>query len=180
MRAKIKIGEKILEILATAGVVGFSALCEGMKDARWVSGGYTDHRVKRSLDRLYNRDLVVKIKTPAGSKWQLTPEGKRLYDQNNLKNVTLNRPEVWDGNWRIVIFDIPEEQGKRVRDMFRNKLKELGFILVQRSVFVCPWPCEEEIMDLAQVLGIDNNVQIVEGKFLTKSEEIKGKFGLSW
>ncbi|MDO8515197.1 MAG: CRISPR-associated endonuclease Cas2 [bacterium] len=179
MEKKVKIGERILEILATAGVVGIVALCEGARDSGWIKGRNSpESRVKRSLNRLSQKDLVVRIKTDSGTKWQLTPAGKKLYDQNNLDQITISKPVVWDGKWRIVIFDLPEKEGKRTRDVFRNKLKDLGFILLQRSVFVCPWPCEQEIIDLAQILGIENFVQIIEGNLLLNSAILKIRFGL--
>ena len=64
MESKKKIGEEILEILATAGVIGFTALCEGARDSGWVKGhNNPESRVKRSLNGLARRDLVVKIKS---------------------------------------------------------------------------------------------------------------------
>jgi CRISPR-associated endonuclease Cas2 len=179
MRPRIKIGEKILEILATAGVVGFAALCEGMKSARWSAGGYTDYRVKRSLSRLKNRDLIVKIKTPAGPKWQLTPAGKKLFDQKNLLKIKLDKPAVWDGRWRLVIFDIPQQVGRHSRDIFRRKLNDLGFKMLQRSVFISPWPGAEAVSELARLLELENYVRIFEVKFLSADQEFKKHFGLS-
>jgi len=52
--------------------------------------------------------------------------------------------ENWDGKWRIVVFDIPEKI-KRGRDALREKLKELGFYELQKSVFVFPYKCQNEI-----------------------------------
>jgi len=50
----------------------------------------------------------------------------------------------WDGKWRIVVFDIPEKK-KGVRNALRRKLKELGFYELQKSVFVFPYECGNEI-----------------------------------
>ncbi|MCG2690388.1 CRISPR-associated endonuclease Cas2, partial [Candidatus Parcubacteria bacterium] len=50
----------------------------------------------------------------------------------------------WDGKWRIVVFDVPEKLRKG-RDALRQKLKTLGFHELQRSVFVFPYSCEDEI-----------------------------------
>ena len=167
-----------MEILATAGVVGFSALCEGMRDAKWVSEGYTDHRVKRSLGRLFQKDLVVKIKTSAGPKWQLTPEGKKLFDKNNLKDIKITKPDLWDGKWRIVFFDVPEDL-RSVRHVLRRKLIDLGFTLLQKSTFCCPYPCREEIMQITEMLGVKDHLRFVEGEFLSDDGFLRQKYSLN-
>lgn len=45
--------------------------------------------------------------------------------------------KAWDGKWRIVIFDIPEEERKD-RDSLRFKLISLGFGKLQESVYITP------------------------------------------
>lgn len=179
MEKKVKIGEKILEILATAGVVGFTALCEGARNSGWVKGRNSpESRVKRSLNGLARQDLVVKIKSSAGPKWELTPEGKKLYDQNNLDKIAISKPDVWDGKWRVVIFDVPETAGRSTRDIFRRKLNNLGFVMIQKSVFACPWPCEMEILNLSEILNIEKSIKVIEGDILSESEDLKIRFGL--
>lgn len=44
-------------------------------------------------------------------------------------------PKKWDGNWTLVLFDIPE-QHRSYRDYLRKFLKKLGFVQWQRSVWV--------------------------------------------
>ena len=51
---------------------------------------------------------------------------------------------VWDGQWRVVIYDI-EEDIRRLRARLRYKLKSLNFHLIQRSVWFSPYPVEEEL-----------------------------------
>jgi|SRR3990170_8778436 len=47
------------------------------------------------------------------------------------------RKRPWDKKWRLVIFDIPEKT-RGVRDGVREKLKQLGFGMWQKSVYVTP------------------------------------------
>ena len=42
------------------------------------------------------------------------------------------------------MFDIPE-RFKKARDALRMRLKQLGFIEFQRSVFVYPFECHDEL-----------------------------------
>lgn len=61
---------------------------------------------------------------------------KRFYNKN--PKVFLAK-EKWDGTFRAVAFDIPEkERGKR--DLVRRRLKDLGFGMLQRSLWISPYP----------------------------------------
>jgi len=51
---------------------------------------------------------------------------------------------TWDGLWRVVIYDI-EETSRTLRNLLRSKLRQLGFNLVQRSVWFSPYPIENEL-----------------------------------
>lgn len=58
--------------------------------------------------------------------------------------MKIQEPKHWDGKWRMVLFDIPSSM-KKLRDNFRFHLKRLGFYQYQKSVFIHPYPCQEEI-----------------------------------
>lgn len=64
-----------------------------------------------------------------------------------------------DGKMIMVIFDIPEEK-KFLRDFFREKLKILGFKLLQKSIWVSPLDVLKETQLLAQRLGIEKHTKI--------------------
>ena len=50
-------------------------------------------------------------------------------------------------------FDIPEKL-KRAREVLRDKLKDIGFIELQKSVFAHPFECEDEINFIVEVFQI--------------------------
>ncbi len=54
----------------------------------------------------------------------------------------------WDGQWRMVLFDVPTGQNAR-REQLRRYLRDKGFGYVQRSVWITPDPLTEE----RQILG---------------------------
>ena len=84
----------------------------------------------------------------------------------------------WDRKWRIVIFDIPEELHKN-RNSFRAKIKNLGFYMLQRSVFVFPYPCEEELNELCSRLNISDYVDVIRADSIGfKEKEIKKYFDI--
>ena len=61
----------------------------------------------------------------------------------------LRKSRKWDGKWRIVIFDIPETK-KKMRNFFREKLQELGYRMLQESVWICPYNIADKTEDLIE------------------------------
>jgi DNA-binding transcriptional regulator PaaX len=74
----------------------------------------------------------------------LSDEGKKRVLIYNPKILKLRKQEKWDGYWRIIIFDIPEEL-KQSRDILSKKLKEIGMYPLQKSVYVYPFECKDEL-----------------------------------
>ena len=96
----------------------------------------------------------------------VTDKGKeklKLWRFKNLKLGTKKR----DGRQRIIIFDIPEKLSHR-RRFFREKLIEFECRKLQKSAYVTPYICEQEIGTAAKLLDIQSNVHvfIIENKFL--------------
>lgn len=72
-----------------------------------------------------------------------------------------NQP--WDRAWRILVFDI-KEINRHFRDVFRDKLFELGFGRLQKSVYLSPFPVEKEVQEFVESLGASELIKI----FVTK------------
>jgi DNA-binding transcriptional regulator PaaX len=83
----------------------------------------------------------------------------------------------WDGRWRIVFFDIPEKR-RKARDALRDKLRDLGFYELQKSVFVHPFPCRDEIDFVVEFLKIRPFVRYAEMIEPTNEAELKIYFDL--
>lgn len=79
------------------------------------------------------------------------------------KGLLREHSRDWDSQWRVVIFDIPEAK-RELRDDLRFGLKDLGFGLWQRSVWVTPFDIGEELNSYLQKEGISNFVEIVVGE----------------
>ena len=112
-------------------------------------------------------------------KIKVTDKGRKKALEIDLADLKLEKPKKWDGIWRIVMFDIPEEK-RPARDVLRSKLKELEFAMIQKSVFVTPYPCRDEILYLKEIFGIFNYVNLIEAKVLDEHNEhiFKRKFNL--
>lgn len=107
----------------------------------------------------------------------LTESGRKKVVEFNIDKITLGRPTKWDGKWRLLFFDIPEKY-RRARDALREKLKGLGLHELQKSVFVYPFPCFDELNSIIEFFEIRNYVRLAEAVNLTGEAELILKFKL--
>ncbi|MDD5033034.1 MAG: CRISPR-associated endonuclease Cas2 [Candidatus Pacebacteria bacterium] len=105
--------------------------------------------------------LAEVIKDANTEKIRLTQKGKARWLEYQFNNLTLEKKKKWDKKWRIVLFDVPEEK-KKVRDALRRKLKKLGFLEFQKSVFVFPFPCHDEINFVINFFDAEEYVYYIE------------------
>jgi DNA-binding transcriptional regulator PaaX len=131
--------------------------------------------LNRSLRRMEKQNLF-KAKNKSGDLYNLTKEGIKKLAEFRLKN-NFNTSKEWDGFWRVIIFDIPEEM-RLFRNVFRRKMKSFNFFPLQKSVFVYPFACEREIYDLIDFFNASGCVQIILAKSLGEKEgEIRRFYG---
>lgn len=102
--------------------------------------------------------------------YRITRKGNRHLAETEKDNFVSKIPDHWDGRWRVVVFDIPEKK-KEIRNYFRHKIVEFGFIQAQKSVYVFPYECEQEILGLVERLGIQKNVTLIKA-FVLQGEAI--------
>ncbi|MFH1552011.1 MAG: hypothetical protein ABIC36_04015, partial [bacterium] len=67
---------------------------------------------------------------------------------------------------------------KKVREALRNKLKDLGFKELQKSVFILPYECEDEIDFITEVFEIRHGVRFLKVDSFTNEEQFRIKFKL--
>ncbi len=94
-----------------------------------------EREVTQALQGLINRGLVRCEYQEAKRIVKLTNKGQleALFRRSKLPHIH----QRWDGRWRVVIFDIPE-QASLVRDRLRKLLKDYGFKALQASVYISP------------------------------------------
>lgn len=121
----------------------------------------SERKIAKALERLKRNKLIILGEENGNFKVGLTEKGKRVVKEIQLDNMKPEKPAVWDKQWRIVIFDIPDKYKRRARDALREKLKEMKFYPLQKSVWVCPYPCEKEIQFLCEFFEITPYVNII-------------------
>jgi len=140
--------------------------------------GINKSSIKRSIKNLYRTGMLKEVKNQDGTiSIILSEKGKKLAGIYNLDNLKISKSKKWDGNWRVVIFDVPERI-KKVREALRMHLRKLGFYELQKSVFVCPFPCAEEINQIINFYNISEYVRILMAHSVDNENELKNKFGI--
>lgn len=103
---------------------------------------------------------------PDARVYRLTEQGRLHALGGRDPDYEWHRP--WDGRWRLVLFDIGEEQAVQ-RDRLRRYLRSRGFGYLQHSVWVSPHPLERE-NEVLQGLSVD-----VESLILLEAKPAAGE-----
>jgi DNA-binding PadR family transcriptional regulator len=126
------------------------------------------------------KDRVIQTTRRSDGTFQvtLTPCGKKMAQQLYLDELTLEHSVVWDGKWRIVMYDVPETS-RDFRLQLCHTLKSLGFYELQRSVLVYPFECRKEIDMVTRTYGAEQYVRYVEASYIGDELELRAHFHLT-
>ena len=106
---------------------------------------------QESLRRLESYGIVEKRKNTL----ILSKTGQLLIEKIVNKKKSLSKK--WDGKYRLVIFDIPENK-KLKRNWLREELYLLQYIQLQKSVFIGKHPLSADIIQDIRKFGIEKHV----------------------
>jgi DNA-binding transcriptional regulator PaaX len=137
-----------------------------------------EQQLKRSIRALYESKLVrEKQNKDRTVTLILSEKGKRKALTYNIDEMQIKTPASWDGKWRIVLFDIPEKI-KGSREVVRFYLKSLEFYEFQKSVFVHPFDCQDEIEYIIENFQLRKHVRFVRADFIDNELHLKKHFKL--
>jgi DNA-binding transcriptional regulator PaaX len=135
------------------------------------------YRIKRSIQGLQKKKFV-KIYSKGGKEiMELTELGKTKVFEYKIDDMKLEKPAKWDGWWRIVSFDIPIKKNV-ARRTFNYKLRELGFFALQKSIFVTPYECKNEIDFISNYYFVQKNVLYIKAREISNEDKVKKYFEL--
>ena len=144
------------------------------KELKKVKKKYLD----RAIRRLYDSKLVeIKEDKNGNTTLVLSEEGKKKILIYNIENLKLKRQSKWDGHWRLFIFDIPEKF-KRERYILSKKLKEIGMYQLQKSVYVYPFECKDELEFIIKYFGFRKDVRFILAKEIDNELHLRKIFDL--
>lgn len=159
---------KDIFLLALSGVVDFF---EDLHDAfgfpsyaykqlyGWVPEKFKKHNFYATTARALKTGYIEKVIKEGEVYFHLTSQGK-----NRLKRdfpLLFLQRKKWDKKWRVVVFDIAEISRQK-RDLLRKKLKELGFGMLQRSVWITPYDIAHDFREFVEAQGLGEFVYVME------------------
>lgn len=158
-----------------AALPGILKLLESL-DLAEKKTGYSNKQISNALGDL-KRKKLVEIEKYDNDKVEvkLTNKGKKRIREFSFDLLAIKKPKKWDEKWRIVIFDIPNRH-KQAREALRNKIRELGLRQMQKSVWVYPYECEDEILFVAEVFEVQKYVEIITAEKILHEGVIKKYF----
>ena len=181
MAKKDEIAKAILYTIAAVGIIAVAIAAPnliGVLGRYSKTKEYKDRQLKRSLRKLEQNELISISEQEGKTVVRLTKKGEEKLLKYKIEEIFIPKPKKWDRKWRLVIFDIPEKF-KVNRTIFSRKLKELEFFQLQKSVWVCPYPCEDEIDFIKEIYEIRRFVRIVTAEYIDMEFDLLKKFNLS-
>lgn len=162
--------------LSFAGTVGKQFRILGELKNEW--NGIDRQYLYRIVREFHIDRLVSMIDNEDGTTTAvLTEKGKKRALTFNFGTMKIKVPEIWDGFWHIVIFDIPEKY-KVARLSLRDKLLDLGFFQYQKSVYIFPYACQDEVDFISQFFKVGRYVRCGILKHITNEAELLLQFNL--
>ncbi len=179
-----KITQVALCVLAVASMPILIFIAAAMGNAVQVfkkfngSRRFDDQQIQRAMYHLRSKRLIEYTNTKEGKRFIcITSKGRKHLRDFTIDLVQLKKPKKWDGKWRLVMFDIPIRFTKG-REALRYHLKELNFLQFQKSAWINPYPCEEEIMFVADFYGVSAFIEILTVGKVMREEKLRKYFGL--
>lgn len=137
-----------------------------------------ERALRMAIRKLYQSRMIdFEEKSDGTVSMTLTDNGKKKIIQFNLDSMKIKKPKQWDNLWRLIIFDIPEKE-RRGRGALSSKLKELGFYPLQKSVFIYPYECKNEIDFIVEFFSLRSYVRLFTVKETDIELDLRSKFNL--
>jgi hypothetical protein len=175
----------ILMALALGGIVFVGALAPAIFSAtegfRKSGRSYPKKKIQNATSTLKYRKLIEIVEDRDGKiRARLTNKGEKRVREFLFENLEIERPKKWDKKWRVLIFDIPTKPAiyNHARNALRDKIKELGFCQLQKSVWAYPYECEDEILLLAEIYQVQRFIEILTVDKLLHEQKLKQNFKL--
>ncbi|HDH07815.1 MAG TPA: CRISPR-associated endonuclease Cas2 [Candidatus Moranbacteria bacterium] len=151
----VGMGELTLDAFFSPSIYAdMPSLCYEKLSATKKKAPFKKPTVRQSIRRLEKQGFI----TRSNNKYSLTKKGKALIGR--VLKINNNLKVKWDGKYRLVIFDIPEEK-RKTRNWLRSELYFLGYKQLQKSVFIGKLPLPSSIIKEIKKCGIGNYVNYI-------------------
>ncbi len=145
---RVPITNLLLRSFAIAGVISVALVAPKMirllkhLDRPAKNRAQLYQRIRQGVIRLEEGGFVTVSGERGARRILITEKGRKTMVEIEFGEYTIQEQAFWDGKWRVFIFDISERR-RRIRNQLRRLLDGAGFVRIQDSVWVYPYPCDE-------------------------------------
>lgn len=168
-----ELAREILKSLAIGGLIVASFALPNLPQVFsffGIKSSRDRYRMKRAIDSLQRQKLINFYEKGEEMVMEITEKGNKRILKYKFDEMRIERPRKWDGCWRIIAFDIPQRY-KRARDALNRKLKEIEFYPLQKSIFICPFECRDEIDFIGEFFNVRKYLKYFLVKNLDSEDE---------
>ncbi|MBI2613281.1 MAG: hypothetical protein HYW62_00695 [Candidatus Levybacteria bacterium] len=133
--------------------------------------------LKRTLLRLEKQKLVEIADEDSRQVVKITNQGKQKIIKMALDELTVEKPKIWDGKWRLVSFDLPETKAQQ-RKRFVEYLSVWGFYPLHKSVYLHAYPCFKQVEFLREYMNVGEYVRNFTVSKIENDKLFKDFFGV--
>jgi DNA-binding transcriptional regulator PaaX len=174
-----------LSIVAAAGAIAISAVAPNLFSAldslhKFTKRGklsFKEKQVKTAQAFYYLRrhGLIQMNTNDGGFVARLTKKGRQKLELLNIDTLRVKIPSKWNGRWWLVAADIPTHQYRWAADLFRKKIKDMGFYPLQRTMWIYPHNPVDKINFLSGHWEISRFITVMEISSMDREDEMKLK-----
>jgi len=119
-----------------------------------------NYALVRSVKNLVEAGYAEMYDSGRESYLKITKKGKTKFNTMLLEGNDALVPTAWDGFWRIIILDLPENR-KNERESLRYLLKKANFVCIKNTVWISPLPYEHLFTNIKKDLGLSTELMII-------------------
>ena len=169
---KPTIGETLLLILENIAE-GTLKHCFPHPYYHMFCGHTLEQSFRNAVQRAHKKHIIKRHYSGGEIVYSLTPEG--MVKARILKmKFEMTKKRRWDKKWRIILFDICETS-RRKRWLLRQELTAMGFLMLQKSVWITPYQLPPTFSEFIKEFVDDipnEDIRILEVNTINPSEDI--------
>ena len=118
------------------------------------------YAINRSIKNLVESGCVEIHNSDNQKYLKITKKGHNKLNSIKLEGEEALVSNAWDGFWRILILDLPENR-KSEREALRYLLKKANFICIKNTVWISPYPYEHLFTNIKKDLDLGTELMII-------------------
>lgn len=173
MLKKPSIQRTILKTLFKKGVTPIDSIKKEVEGAIQNAprvDNKASYAIARSIKNLLGDGLVESFNSDHKQYLRLTKDGRQKMNNLALECEATLVSTAWDGYWRIILLDLPENR-KSEREALRYLLKKAGFICLKNSVWISMYPYENLFTNIKKDLNLSTELIIIVTDKIDKKTE---------